>query len=178
MDGSQLIDVVEWAVENQSRIDRWARRWERIPEEARQLGQDILTKTLHSGAGKKVQYPVTYVWRIAWGVACDHYERKVKSPQSVALGAEHEEIPNRVSGESAYGLRSVMRSAISQLPRRQKQVIWHRYYEGRLWEDVASELGISVGVAKKYHFKALGNLRKGLSAVGITKEDWRDQLAP
>ncbi|MEV0035215.1 sigma-70 family RNA polymerase sigma factor [Streptomyces sp. NPDC050804] len=178
MDETQLIDIVEWALGNRSQIDRWARRWEAIPEEAVQLGQEILTKILRSGAGKKATYPSAYVRRIAWGVACDHYERKAKSLQSVALSAEHEEIPNRVSGESVYGLRSVMRSAISQLPRRQKQVIWLRYYEGCLWADVASELGISVGVAKRYHLRALGNLRKGLSAVGVTKEDWRDQLAP
>ncbi|MFI1703026.1 RNA polymerase sigma factor [Streptomyces griseoruber] len=67
---------------------------------------------------------------------------------------------------------------ISKLPHRQKQVIWLRYYEGHAWASVAAEMGISEQVAKKYHGRAVSNLRKGLNAMGITKEDWRKQIDP
>jgi RNA polymerase sigma factor (sigma-70 family) len=178
MDESQLIDIVQWAAENLPRIHRWARFWEWNPDEAEQIGQDSVAKILHYGAGKKVLYPASYAARIVQRTAYDHRARKANSPELVPLDAEHEQVSDGMSIERTHGLRSIMRSVISQLPRRQKQVIWLRYYEGRLWGDVASELGISEGVAKKYHGKAVSNLRKGLNAMGITKEDWRSHLAP
>ncbi|MBZ6171210.1 sigma-70 family RNA polymerase sigma factor [Streptomyces olivaceus] len=177
-DESTLVDIVRWVEENQGRIHKWARGWEENPEEALQLGQEILAKILQAGPGKKVKYPGAYVWRVGWRVACGHWARKAKSPKLVALDADHEAISDGVSVERICGLRSIVRSVISKLSRRQKQVIWYRYYEGQAWEDVASEMGISETVAKKYHGKAVSNLRKGLSAMGITKEDWRKQLDP
>jgi RNA polymerase sigma-70 factor (sigma-E family) len=66
---------------------------------------------------------------------------------------------------AASDLRSQVRAALAELPRRQRAVIVLRYFEDLTEAQTAAALGISVGTVKSQAAKALARLRR---------HDWLD----
>lgn len=57
-----------------------------------------------------------------------------------------------------------VRRAVERLPERERKVIREMYFEGRLLDDIAKDLGISKSWASRIHTKALGLLRESMEA--------------
>jgi RNA polymerase sigma-70 factor, ECF subfamily len=62
-------------------------------------------------------------------------------------------------------LRSEVREAVDRLPRRQRQVLFLKVYEGLKFVEIAEVAGMSVGTAKATFFQAVRGLR-GRLGVG------------
>jgi RNA polymerase sigma factor for flagellar operon FliA len=59
-----------------------------------------------------------------------------------------------------------VRSALDGLPERERKVVREMYFDGRLLDDIAADLGVSKSWASRLHTKALGMLREKLDADG------------
>lgn len=59
-----------------------------------------------------------------------------------------------------------VRRALAKLPEREHKVVRELYFEGRLLDDIARDLGVSKSWASRIHTKALGMLRVALEADG------------
>ncbi len=57
-----------------------------------------------------------------------------------------------------------VREAVAKLPEREAKVVRGLYFEGRLLDDVAKELGVSKSWASRIHTKALALMKGSLSA--------------
>jgi RNA polymerase sigma factor for flagellar operon FliA len=58
-----------------------------------------------------------------------------------------------------------MHGALERLPEREQRMIRGHYFEGRRFDDVAAELGISKSWASRVHAHALDLLRKALAGA-------------
>ena len=70
--------------------------------------------------------------------------------------------------EQAYGqaeLLSLIRSAISELPHEEAELVRRHYLEGARFDHVADELGLSKSWASRLHTRALTRLAKRLRAL-------------
>ncbi len=59
-----------------------------------------------------------------------------------------------------------VRKALAKLPEREHKVVRELYFEGRVLDEIAGDLGISKSWASRIHTKALGMLRVALEADG------------
>lgn len=57
-----------------------------------------------------------------------------------------------------------VRRAVGQLPEREAKVVRELYFEGRLLDDIAKDLGVSKSWASRIHTKALSLMKAALSA--------------
>ncbi|MEO0324463.1 MAG: sigma-70 family RNA polymerase sigma factor [Myxococcota bacterium] len=76
-------------------------------------------------------------------------ERPDESPEAITL---HEETKRR------------LRALLDELPDREAALVRGFYFEGRRFDHVAEDLGISKSWASRLHGKALARLREGLEA--------------
>ncbi len=59
-----------------------------------------------------------------------------------------------------------VRGAVQKLPERELKIVREMYFEGRVLDDIAADLGISKSWASRIHTKALGMMREALEAEG------------
>ncbi|MFW6066742.1 MAG: sigma-70 family RNA polymerase sigma factor [Myxococcota bacterium] len=83
-----------------------------------------------------------------------------------AVGQDSAEQPP--SGDPEHALLSAeagsrVREAVDALPERERALVRGFYFEGRRFDEVAAEIGISKSWASRLHAKALGLLRDRLS---------------
>lgn len=72
-------------------------------------------------------------------------------PEQTFTHREHEEL---------------VRRAVDSLPARERTLILGHYFEGRRFDDVAAELGVSKSWASRIHARALDSLRHALHELG------------
>lgn len=56
-----------------------------------------------------------------------------------------------------------VRDAVAKLPEREAKVVRELYFEGRLLDDIAKDLGVSKSWASRIHTKALGVLKRAMA---------------
>ena len=98
--------------------------------------------------------PGGWVARVAANLAIDRYRRRRRSHlvQPLAVAAL----------DPTVSLRVDLVRALRRLPRRQRQVVVMRYLADWSEQDVARELGCSLGTVKSYGARGLQALRRGL----------------
>jgi RNA polymerase sigma factor (sigma-70 family) len=87
----------------------------------------------------------------------------------------HAELDEQIDGverpdqavERSHGLREVI-SAVQALPERQRDAVVLRELEGRSYEEIAGELGVSGGAVRQLLNRARTTLRAGLTAITPT----------
>jgi RNA polymerase sigma factor (sigma-70 family) len=90
-------------------------------------------------------------------------------------GFDHEEMSEEIDGvetppqafERGERLRSVM-AAVQELPQRQRDAIVLQAMEGRTYEEIAEELGVSDGAVRQLLNRARNTLREAAAAVTPT----------
>ena len=87
-------------------------------------------------------------------------------------GLRHDQLDERIDGverpdqalERSQGLRDVV-AAVNALPERQRDAIVLRELEGRSYEEIAAELGVTGGSVRQLLNRARNTLRAGATAV-------------
>ncbi|MEU3950393.1 sigma-70 family RNA polymerase sigma factor [Streptomyces sp. NPDC029526] len=163
MDEKQTIS--EWLIENFYIIHFYMRRGEADPEVAAELAQEVFAKiSAAEKRGVNVEDIRPYAYAVAGNVLKDHYKAKGR----YKISEIEDKIPDpRESAEYVHGLRDLLRPEIKKLPRRQRQIIWLRYYDGMSPKEIADELGIDAATVHNMHSLALRRLREALIQQGI-----------
>ncbi|MFJ6926470.1 RNA polymerase sigma factor [Streptomyces nigra] len=167
MDSPKPQDAATWLTENLGQLQNFMRRRESNPQTAEDLTQKLAEKILKSEAsGTRIENIGAYAWRAAHTTLVDHYRAKAQIP----LDEVGDDIPaQREPAEHIHELRALLHPEIKNLPMRQKQVIWLRYYEGMRSKEVAEVLGIAEVTVNNYHHLAIDRLRVALAKRGVTE---------
>jgi len=131
-------------------------------EDASDLAQDVFVRAFRGLKNFKGQASLgTWLYRI--GVNASLNRAAVKRPPTEPIEPERhvdtatkDPLLDLVRGEYAARLRS----AIRQLPPKQRATLILRVYHDLPHEEIARALGSSVGAVKANFFHALGNLRR------------------
>ncbi len=103
----------------------------------------------------------TWVFTITRNTLIDHYRRtKPQEELDENLSDDSEVDENLLQNESLEELAAALR----QMPEELRDLIVLRYYDNRPLTEVAEMMGLSYGAVKLRHQKALGLLRKALTA--------------
>lgn len=127
--------------------------------EADDLAQEAFLRAYRSLGGFRGESTFrTWIVRIVINLA-------LTSRQSRRSSVPVEDVPSlHVGGPGADHavLRAEIRAAVDRLPRRQRQVLCLKVYEGMKFVEIAAAAGMSVGTAKATFFQAVRGLRARL----------------
>jgi RNA polymerase sigma-70 factor (sigma-E family) len=130
---------------------------------AQDLVQAALIRTWSRWAAlERVENAESYVRRVMATTYVTWWRRRWRAEVSTGV------LPDRPTAGDAFAvadLRDAVRSALDELPRRQRAVIVLRYFEDLTEAQTAAALGCSVGTVKSQTAKALARLRR---------HDWLD----
>lgn len=162
-------DAFEVIVERHQRtVYRLCYRFVSNHEDANDLSQDVFLRAfraLHRFRGDATLG--TWLHRIAVNVCLSRVS--VKSPRTEPLDAERhvdhrrEPAPEMLVREERA---ERVRTALAQLPEKQRAALILRVYEEMTHPEIAATLGTSVGASKANVFHALRNLKRLLSGDG------------
>lgn len=129
-------------------------------------------KALQGGKGPNSNLK-GYLYRSAHNWVTDYYRtRRDESELDDEMpGSEHPEVGTEVERRFE---QHRLRSALSQLPREQYQVVAMHFVEGWELNKVAEVLGKSVGSVKSLQHRALHNLRKQLIGQETEHENTKE----
>jgi len=147
------------------------RRYARTPEDARDLAQrtflrafEAARRTLRSDTRQPFPFR-RWIIRVALNLAKNHLRDELRVPRAPleALGAA--EATPAVQGDALEHaqLARRMRSAVVELPRRQREVLTLRIDAELPFAEIAQSLGITENAAKVTFHHATRNLRAALS---------------
>ena len=88
------------------------------------------------------------------------YENPDEGPPDLSLRA------NPYAGAELTELRRIARSAVEQLPERERDLVGRHYFGNCEFQTIANELGITKGRVSQLHAQALARIRKNLSVNG------------
>jgi RNA polymerase sigma factor (sigma-70 family) len=125
--------------------------------------QDIYKALLHSQPRIAVQNPRAWIWKIAWRVLNDAFQRETRRrKQSVPLGPkELEALANRDQFGMSSGIDAQIEAAeellsvLEGLPLACQIAIVRSRRDGWSYEQIGRELGVSSNMVKKHITRAL-----------------------
>jgi len=102
-----------------------------------------------------------YLYRIATNLLRDHYRRARPTTDRVPdIGHEPEH-------DTAVHLRSDVGSAMADIGRRDRQMLWLAYVEGASHEEIAEIMGLKAASIRSMLFRARNRLAEQLRARGL-----------
>jgi RNA polymerase sigma-70 factor (sigma-E family) len=118
---------------------------------------------------RSMEYPRAYARRVLLNLILDgsarRSRRQLELEQSETLDERFDE---RSSGElTAVDTRSVLVTALAQLPPRQRAVLVLRYFEDLSESETAAAMQCSVGTVKSTASRALGRLQSALTTTAM-----------
>jgi len=139
---------------------------------AHDLVQTALAKTWSRWSRvERHDAPEAYVRRVMLSTYLTWRRRKWYGEVPVATVPEQ---PQPGDAFAAADLRDAVRTALSQLPRRQRAAVVLRYYDDLTEVQTAVALNCSVGTVKSQTAKALAHLRKSAALSGLFDEEASD----
>ena len=137
-------------------------------EDASDLAQEVFLRAYRGLKGFKGQSSLaTWLYRIGVNVCLSRVS--AKTPATEPLDARPHEAPG--DDPASTLLRSErtarVRTAIAQLPRKQRATLILRVYQELSHREIAQILGSSVGAVKANFFHALGTLKKILESEPV-----------
>lgn len=101
------------------------------------------------------------------------------------LADSDEHVPFEVSfdhqlilNEEQKRIQETLKHVLSQLPPRQREIVYLRFYDGLSYEEIADIMGINVSSTYKLLYKALENLQQSLGVVAMATIDVLFRLLP
>jgi RNA polymerase sigma-70 factor (ECF subfamily) len=131
-------------------------------EDASDLAQDVFLRAYRAlGTFKGNSAFGTWLYRVAVNVCLNRKALKRVPTEAI----EHREFTDRTDDPADRQVirkqtAEAVRSAIAQLPKKQRATMILRIYQELPHEEIASILGSSVGAVKANFFHALANLKK------------------
>src|SRR4030042_2808776 len=144
------------------------------PIDAEDISQEVFLKVYRSFATfKKGAKLGSWLYRVTYNASIDHLRRKGAAPEPVgdevpdARGREAAGLPRggamdpAAAGESSP-LQARVTRALEKVSPQEKAVFLLRHYDDLMLKDIAATLGLSIGSAKRYLFRAVRKLQKEL----------------
>jgi len=133
---------------------------------AEDLVQDVFMKIWQNRANLSgIENMNAFIYRVAQNQAIDELRRFSK--ETLAFSAEHLNEELVVNGPVEHLLNKEIRQKISeavdQLPPQQKRIYTLHHEDGYKYEEIASQLNLSVSTIRNHMSQAMGNIRKVLS---------------
>ncbi|MGC3980945.1 MAG: sigma-70 family RNA polymerase sigma factor [Steroidobacteraceae bacterium] len=161
------------------RLTAWFERW-RVPiqrwiashgsmstADLDDLVQEVFLRLLRYSDDSSIEYPQTYLFRIASNVASEWRERAQRHPMQDASGFEglqmesHEE-PENIVANALISKR--VQQAVTRLPQRQREVLMLHIHENLTRPQIAARLGLSCRMVRRDLAHAYTQLRWDLDA--------------
>jgi RNA polymerase sigma factor (sigma-70 family) len=76
-----------------------------------------------------------------------------------------------ILNEEQKRIQDTLKSVLNQLPPRQREIVYLRFYDSLSYEEIADIMGINVSSTYKLLYKALENLQQSLGAISIAALD-------
>jgi len=76
-----------------------------------------------------------------------------------------------ILNEEQKRIQDTLKSVLNQLPPRQREIVYLRFYDSLSYEEIADIMGINVSSTYKLLYKALENLQQSLGAISIVALD-------
>jgi RNA polymerase sigma-70 factor, ECF subfamily len=137
-------------------------------EDASDLSQDVFLRAFRGLRSFRGQSTLaTWLYRIGVNVCLNRVSAKTIASESLG---DHQPVDTRLELPSDQMVKDErgrkVRSAIAQLPRKQRATLILRIYHEMSHQEIADVVGSSVGAVKANFFHALGNLKKLLGESG------------
>ena len=133
---------------------------------AEDLVQDVFLKIWQNRANiTDIENINAFMFRMAQNQAIDELRRFSKETLAHSSDFINEEALNPNPAESLLNkeIREKIKEAVDQLPPQQKRIYILHNEDGYKYEEIASELNLSVSTIRNHMSQALGNIRKLLS---------------
>jgi RNA polymerase sigma factor (sigma-70 family) len=159
--------VLTVAAEHGTRLRRFLFARVRNAADAADLLQEVFLRLIRVSDHETIRMPEAYVFALANHVLYQHRLRRTRQPETVDILdvlAEVERAPDSDPADQAHTAQRVeqLERSLSQLsPRARAALVLHRR-DGFSLEEIASQLGVSRPMAKKYLAKALLHCRERL----------------
>ncbi len=129
-------------------------------EEAKEIAQDAYVKVLAVERQGSIGSLASYLWRSALNLMTDHGRRRmVRERFAHGVRAEAEQVaPSAEAVVDARQRLEIIQQAIGTLPPRCRDAFMLRVVQGRPFDEVGREMGISGRMAKIYVARALAFL--------------------
>jgi RNA polymerase sigma factor (sigma-70 family) len=140
-------------------------RLRRRPQEVDDLAQEVYLRLLRIPDEKLVREPLRFIYRVAYGVIGDFYEREGQQQHVVCDSDSVEESSEPVleyDPVSTLQLRGELNNALQTLPQMMKDVLMLYERDGYSCAETALRLGLTRGTVKQYLFEARARLRTAL----------------
>lgn len=137
-------------------------------EEAKDIAQEAYVKVLAVERRDGISSLAGYLWRSALNLVTDRARRRAVR-ERFARAARTEAEPLAPSAETVVDARQrleVIERAVGQLPPRCLDAFLLRIVQGRPFDEVGREMGISARMAKVYVARALASLQARLEEGG------------
>lgn len=139
--------------------------------DAPDLTQEVYLRMLRVSDKETIRDPARYLYAVASNLAKEHalLDHRQASGVDVDEGSIQEQLATlpAFDGELDSMQRVVtLRSVLRQLSPRCRAVVTLHYTHGRSYREIATQLGISPRMAKKYVAQALGHCRRRMARLG------------
>jgi RNA polymerase sigma-70 factor (ECF subfamily) len=94
-------------------------------------------------------------------------QRHLRQIQETADYSEHISLPQE--GDSCL---SLLLTEIEQLPTRQQEVLYLKYFEGMDYEEISQIMSVNYQVVRNYAYRGLSRLRKRLQSANRLVINW------
>ena len=151
----------------------------RSSTDAQDLAQEVYLRLLRLERPELIRKPEAYLFTVAANIIRENALRSSTRPLHVALEDISEfDLPTD-GGSSGNGLEEAVQQEcrIKELegllaglsPKARAALIWHRR-DGRSYKEIATRLGISVNMVKKYLVRAVAYCRSAMTASEAADE--------
>lgn len=160
-------DVAEWYDEYHTRLLNYVRTSLRTESDAQDVSQEVYLRLLRVPEDRVIDHPRAYLFRVAANVVNDWRagQRLLETRPPEAL----EEIPAPEDTGESYDQRlqsERVGRAIASLPPVYRATLLLKVQHGLTYGEIATHLGVSERMVKRYVVKAYARMREQLSAPG------------
>jgi len=134
--------------------------------DAEDLTSDVFLKAFTHPYDPRLAKFSTYIYTIAANALKNYYRSAAARNSMMILGEANEDLSDEtdlldglISGEEYAELKA----ALMQLPERQYEVVYRRYYLNESFMKIGAALNTSESNARKLHFEAIKKLKKILA---------------
>jgi RNA polymerase sigma-70 factor (ECF subfamily) len=152
------------------REDRWRQAVDQVrafvagrvgdPELAADITQDVMVRSIASGALERVDNPTAWLYRSARNAVIDHYRtRRVNDPAVELEGWPDPEPPDNRPNPATRALARCLQPLLGELPPSSRDAITRVDLDGQTHAQAAAQLGISVSGMKSRVQRARRHLK-------------------
>ena len=135
-------------------------------EDAEDLSQEIVLKAYRALLARDdVEDAGKFIWTVAHNALCNYYRSAPKNVIGIPVEEMEELLACPETDEENEEAVKRLRQEIAYLTAQQRQIVVAYYFENKKQEQIARELGISVGTVKWHLFEAKKELKKGMEKM-------------